>query len=189
MVLPKRKTALVVLLGAALAALLVDRFVLGWLPAGPGKAAASAPVQVKGAGDLAESVIAEGSVDEILSSPRFALANRLDELAQIHDWEAQDVRDAFCPSQAWFANGFLGAKPANSAEVRAREFAEKHKLTATAVSAHGRSAIINGQCIAIGQSLAGFRLVAVERNWADLTAEGVSVRLQLAGGGSAGEGR
>jgi hypothetical protein len=61
-----------------------------------------------------------------------------------------------------------------------RQFAERHKLTATAVGPDGGMAIIDGQCLVVGRQMDGLKLVSVDRSSATLEADGIKVKLSLA---------
>jgi len=166
---------LAAVLGLAAAVFMADR--VGWLPLGPEQAAASVAPGVSLGQDFDEQMRATAALTNIPPAPK-TLADRLHKLAGAGGLDAASVTDAFCPSQAWVARPHsLGSTVVG---FRARQFAERHKLTATAIGADGGMAIIDGQCLTVGREIDGLKLVTVDRNSATLRADGIGVKLSLA---------
>lgn len=169
-------------LGLAAAVFMADR--VGWLPLGPEQAAASVGLGVSLGQDFDKQMRATAALANIPPAPR-TLATRLHELAGAGGLDAASVADAFSPSQAWIARPhpkeptLAGGQP-DLAALRARQFAERHKLTATAVGADGGMAIIDGQCLTVGRDIDGLKLTAVDRGSARLEGDGIEVKLSLA---------
>lgn len=59
------------------------------------------------------------------------------------------------------------------------DFVAQHHLSAISTTARGANAIINGRAVAVGEELAGFRLVEVTRDGAFFEGPGGSVELHL----------
>jgi hypothetical protein len=183
MALTRRRKALAGVLGLAVAVFMADR-VMGWLPLGPEQAAASVSLGASLSQDLDEQMRATAALANVPPAPR-TLATRLHELAGAGGLDAASITDVFCPSEAWIAGPHqqeptvAGAQP-DMAGLRARLFAERHKLTATAVGADGGMAIIDGQCLTVGRQIDGLKLTAVDRSSATLRADGIEVKLLLA---------
>jgi hypothetical protein len=162
---------------------MADR-VMGWLPLGPEQAEASVPLGVSLGQEFSEEMRATAALTNIPPAPR-TLADRLHKLAEAGGLDAASVADAFSPSEAWIARPqpkkpIVAAAQGDQAGLSARQFAERHKLTATAVGPDGGMAIIDGQCLVVGRQMDGLKLVAVDRNSATLEADGIAVKLSLA---------
>jgi len=181
MVLTKKQKILGAVLSAAVAIFVGDRVLLGLSDVGPARAEASPAGEFPF--DLLDTqgLLSEDEAPQEPPEKETTLSDRLEEVAQSHHADPNAVRDAFCPSASW--SGVNLAEPASlsSAEAMAKAFVERHKLTATAVSAKGGMAIIDGQCLVIGRELDGFRLVSVSRNSAVLVCDGVKAALTLPG--------
>ena len=171
-----------VVLGLAATVFLADR--MGWLPLGPDQASASVPLGVSLGQDFDEQMRATAALTNIPPAPK-TLADRLHKLASAGGVDSASVTDAFCPSEAWVARprtqepAVVKAQP-DLAGLRARQFAERHKLTATAIGTDGGMAIIDGQCLTVGRQIDGLKLTAVDRSSATFESDGVAVKLSLA---------
>ncbi len=182
MIITKRRKAMAAVLGLAVSVFLADR--VGLLPLGPEQAAASVQLGVSLGQEFDEQMRATAALTNIPPAPK-TLADRLHKLAGAGGLDAASVADAFCPSEAWVARprtqepAVVKAQP-DLAGLRARQFTERHKLTATALGADGGMAIIDGQCLTVGREIDGLKLVAVDRNSATLESDGVEVKLSLA---------
>jgi len=111
-----------------------------------------------------------------------ALARRLDAVAKAHRLQLAEVKDAFSPASAWagVAKAVSPGPPPRPIEPKPAAFARTHRLGAVVVSDSSGSAIINGRCVNIGQSVDGFELISVGKGWAVLASdEGVRVTLRL----------
>ena len=91
------------------------------------------------------------------------------------------ARDAFCPPDSWLPKPSQPPAPEGAAGPDAAEgFTRKHTLQAVMVSAKGPQAVINGTCLAIGQSMDGFRLLSAGEQSATLVSPaGLRVTLEL----------
>lgn len=172
-------------LGVAVTVFVADR-ILGVFPMGPQAAEASAVESPASLHDeFGQQMRATAALTSIPPAPR-TLADRLEELRDTADIDPMNVRDALRPSKAWLGPGdpvevvAPPAEPIDSAERRARLFARRHRLTATAVGVRGGMAIIDGQCVRVGQSMDGMELVSVDRGSATLKGGEITVRLTLA---------
>lgn len=105
------------------------------------------------------------------------LASRLEEAARVQRLNLEQINDAFRPSTAWVGT----PRTATVAELRdeARDFLQRHRLTAVMKQTAGGVAIIDQKTVAVGQSLDGFRLVAVKDRSAVLRRGGQRVELRL----------
>jgi hypothetical protein len=111
-------------------------------------------------------------------SPRAAmtvqLAERLRTLDHDQALSATALSDPFKLSKSW--DGLSDAP----ADGQAWSFSRRHRLTAVMVSgARGGSAIIDGQLVAVGQSLEGFKLVEVSTRSATFEHDKQIARLTL----------
>lgn len=182
MEITKKHKMMFVALGIAVAVFLADRVMPGGSPSGPNQAQAAI-------GEPGDEIASE------LSSPvddretraaevRTALAKRFDSVARSHRLKPSAVKDAFFPSPQWV--GPRGGKvvvdegpTVDSAEVKAQEFARMHQLKGAIVASDRSIAIIDGNCVSIGQKVDGFELKSVTADTAVLTCEGVEVVLRL----------
>ena len=107
------------------------------------------------------------------------LAARLDDLRRRLGDGPSIVRDAFAPPAAW-----AGAP----SDDRAAAFEHGHVLTVTLQSGGGGQAVVDGDLVAVGQQVDGFRLASVGRRRATfVAADGTRAELSLPGsGGTAG---
>ena len=185
-------------LALAVAAFAFDRWVLGPPDGADDYAAPSAssprkpaprrpaprPVAGKEAGPGAspgQSAPAQGAAVQASAS---ALAVRLQNVAQARPVKLNldQVNDAFRPSQSWV--GAPPPPPARPVQTRdaAAEFKEKYrnKLTTIMKQGVGGVAVIDNVAVAVGQSIDGFRLVAVKDRSAILRRGDQKVELRLA---------
>jgi len=183
MEISKKHIAMFVALGIAVVVFLADRVMPGGSPAGPGQAhAAEADV-------LSDETTPEASSpaddrETQAAEVRTALARRLDSVARSHRLKPSAVKDAFFPSTEWV--GPRGGKvvvdeepKVNSAEVKAQEFARMHQLKGAIVASDRSIAIIDGNCVSVGQMVDGFELKSVTADTAVLVCEGTEVVLKL----------
>ncbi len=172
----KKKVVLVVALGCAVAVFALDRLAPDLLPGGPVSAEASfIDTRVEPPGlDIADRPLPP--------APQPDLADRLRELADRDGLDVDGAGDAFCPADAWYRAG--GEEPvvveeqplpADPAEL----FAARHTLAATVIAAGGGTAIVGGRCLAVGKSLDGFRLAAVDERSATFVRGASRVVLRL----------
>ena len=179
MKLTKRRIVLAAVLGVAVTALAWDRLVLGG--AGPRQAAASMiPQSGPELPPLASAPVEVTQASVGADCPLATLAGRLSGLAQARRLDATTARDAFCPAAAWLGVEAKALAPVTSDEARAREFADRNRLTATVLGSSGRTAIINGQCLTVGRKVEGFELISVNRDSAVMACGRAKVTLRLA---------
>ena len=184
MEISKKHIVLFVVLGIAVVVFLADRVMPGGSPAGPSQAQATAADDELS--DEIAPVISDAADDREthVAEVRTALARRFDSVARSHRLEPSAVKDAFVPSPDWVRpqgdKVVVEEKPeVDSVEVKAREFASRHQLKGAIVASDRSIAIIDGNCVSIGQKVDGFELKSVTANTAVLTCEGAKVVLQL----------
>ena len=185
MQITKKHKVMFVALGIAAAVFLADRVMPGGSPTGPSEAQAVPAGELNDGGSPELSSPADDRETQA-ADVRTALARRLDSVARSHNLEPSVVKDAFCPSPGWV--GPRGGKvvvddqpEVNSAEVKAQEFARAHQLKGAIVASDRSIAIIDGNCVSLGQKIDGFELKFVTADTAVLTFEGVAVVLRLNG--------
>ena len=168
MQLTKHQKMVGAVLGLAVAAFAVDRWVIGHAPADDAALATSpAPAARRTAPRPQRNrVPAAEQLADASQSAVSTLAARLDEVARAQKLNLEVVNDAFRPPAAW-----VGTQRTAIVEDRpdaAREFLQRHRLTAVMRQTGGGVAIIDQKTVAVGQSLDGFRLVAVKERSAVL---------------------
>ena len=169
-------------LGVAVVVFLADRIMPSGSPTGPNEAKA-APSELSD--EIAPEVFSPADDRETQAAEvRTALARRLDSVARSHRLEPSAVKDAFFPSPEWV--GPRGGKvvvdeepKVDSAEVKAQEFARTHLLKGAIVAADRSIAIIDGNCVSLGQKVDGFELKSVTADTAVLTCDDAVVVLKL----------
>ena len=154
MSLSTKQKAYASVLAMVVIALVADRL---FLPA-PGEAAGSTSVR-PGRSDVSTSGVDTGATWASPISPqRSVLASRLDAVAKARGFDLENVPDAFEASVAWLepdgADQGVGPGPRGTTAA---------SLRLNAVMAHGPAgyAIVNGKTLFIGESLNGYRLLAV----------------------------
>jgi hypothetical protein len=168
-VTPKRKIYLAIL-GLGLVALGIDRlFVL------PGRAAArpAAVDEATGPPEVPAPERPAGDASGPAAGARVTIADRLDALADLHEYDLTNLPNAFAPSSDWFATE---AAPRVSTASR---FRQEHTLNAVMGSEGDGYAIINGKSLFIGHVIDGFMLVEVRQRSAVLECQGTRVELTL----------
>jgi hypothetical protein len=179
MVLSKRQKILAVALGLAAAVFLADRILLEWDDLGPSKAGAWPLGNLDVEPLVPKGLLPAASACEVARENEVTLADRLEQAVEDGELDPMAVKDAFRPTESWSGLDLTERFPLGSAEAIAEAFAGSHRLSATAVSADGGMAIIDGQCLAVGRELDGFRLISVTRNSAVLGRGTVKVTLTL----------
>jgi len=155
----------------ALAALAVDRFVLGGGGSGPDRAAASV---VSGTA----TVEMEEAILPTTAAPpkRESLADRLEALAVGQEANAEAMRDVFRPCESWLLRPRTGSPHSPSpAEV----FVQQHRLESVLLSGSAGYAIVDGGLLRIGETIAGYTLVELVPQGAVFQAEGSRFRVDL----------
>jgi len=175
MKLSKQRKATIAVLALALLAFAVDKVFLGAEGAGPRRAAGATPGLPAGA---AHAAPADGAtLAGIPTGP--SLADRLRDVAVSRDLKTDAVRDAFAPAQSWMPKPTT--RPATTRPARQRPaFGKTHTLMALMAGPNG-SAIVDGECLRIGDKLDGYTLVSVTRQAAVFQCGGRQVRLGLPG--------
>jgi hypothetical protein len=116
-----------------------------------------------------------------------SLPYRLESFSRANAYDLSAVGDAFLPSEAWQARVKPTPSPADKSAVqpldrRIEQFIAGHKLTAVMLNADGGIAMVDGQPLRPGQTLDGFKLVAVHSGQAEFEIEGRTARMSLANG-------
>jgi len=174
----KKRKILFAVLTCAVAVFLYDRLSSGSNPMRPNTVEAATLEEQ----DLALAESPNPSTDPTeacgMTRHKIAVANRLEKLAESGAYKASGIRDAFCPSAAWVGRPAEVA-PVLSPESETKTFVQRHRLTATVCNPVGGTAIINGRCVMVGQSVGKFELVAVDRSSATLASGDMRVTLHL----------
>lgn len=196
------------LLGLAVVAFVVDRFVIGtdettavaaaneFVPAGsasPAAAGPSAAVPHSAARPAGVAATPNASPPGTATSQPASLASRLAALDQAMRLSRDSVADAFRPSAAWIAASqpppppapvaapAPTPKPAPPKVDHGAVFAKRYQLSALMNDGRGGMAIVNGKLYKVGQSVGGFRLIDVGLTEAIFLGKGTEVTLKLAG--------
>ena len=179
MQLTKQQKMVGAVLGLAVAAFAVDRWVVGHEPADDGAIATSAAPAGRRAAPRPHRPRTPAA-DQLADASQAAvatLAARLEDVARSQKLNLESVNDAFRPPAAW-----VGTQRTAIVEDRpdaAREFLQRHRLTAVMRQTGGGVAIIDQKTVAVGHSLDGFRLVAVKDRSAVLRRGQHRVELRL----------
>jgi hypothetical protein len=178
----KNRKVAAVILGLAVAALAVDKFVLGG-GATPTFAADASPAAT-------EVSAAPGAAATAAKGPTVSVAGQLEQLRDRIDLETgPQLVDAFAPPRALAevieagnARQQLEERTAKSAE-QAEKLRRELRLTATATASSKRGAMINGTLYPLGSEVpgTGFRIKEVDRTSATLqdTQTQALVKLEL----------
>jgi hypothetical protein len=167
MQLTKRQKICLAVLGVAGVALVLDRAVLSRGPRG-GPASAAADETATGAPLPRPSGLPAAEPPK--AAPSGSLVDKLQALAKAGD----EVADAFALPAAWRAE--LGARPRPSA---ADVFGRRHRLTAVMLTGRIRRAVVDDTCLAVGEVMDGFRLIAVDAASATFVRGDARVTLRL----------
>ncbi|MBT3201552.1 MAG: hypothetical protein HN350_16745 [Phycisphaerales bacterium] len=176
-------------LGLAVLVFVADRIIPGGSPVGPQDVQASMTVE-DGDADKTDSSANVPSGHTQVAEARTALAMRLDSVARSHHLADKPIKNAFLPSAQWVGPRVEKAPEASEPQTdfaelkarKAREFVGAHRLQGVIVAAGRSMAIIDGNCISIGQKLGGFELKSVTSSSAVLSYQDVSVVLNLTSG-------
>jgi hypothetical protein len=183
MQISKKHIVMLAALGVAVIVFVADRVTPGGSPTGPDTVQAAVADEPNN--NIQPELVSPVSDRETQAAEvRTALAKRLAMVERTHRLGQSSVKDAFFPSPEWVGpregKVVVDKVPeVDSAVVKANEFARVHVLKG-AIVASGRSiAIINGNCVSVGQKIDGFELKSVTANTAVLVCQGVSVTLNL----------
>jgi hypothetical protein len=179
-------------LAAGLAALGADRLVFNSDLTGPEHATASLLIQPQvpgGSGSAGASrgaLAAAAALSEPTRSAKASLADRLEGVGRLSDPGGDPgsgrIADAFQPSEAWLSA--MSPRKAQEAaqeekgQAAAQGFIAHHHLTAIMKTQQGGYALVDGQYVAAGQEVDGFKAVSVTQ--ASVVFEGQGVRFSLA---------
>ena len=159
MMFTRRRKIYAGILAVAVAALLVDRLVIG--PGTPASArAAETRPDVAGYRD---SQPPDDPMPAIPVGPDVpnGIAESLAALAKTEPIDLGNVRDAFRAPPAWMAQLRPQAEIAVVATTPADAFRRKHKLWGIKLDERGDQVIVDGDCLEIGEQLDGFTLKVV----------------------------
>jgi hypothetical protein len=189
MQLTKQQKIYAAVLGLAVSAFAFDRFVLGPGDDAPEEVAAATaarrpaprrtparPAGVASVNAAAAQAAAAGPAAPGTASPS-TLSIRLEALAAAQKLKLDNVGDAFKPSTVWVGSPKQVAPTVEVVDAVA-EF-QKKKLTAVVKQNSGGIAVIDKTYLSVGQSLDGFRLVAVKDRSAILRRGNQRVELRL----------
>jgi hypothetical protein len=152
------------IVGLAVAALAVDRWVIGVSASSPTVAAVRSAVRVA------------PKLPAIDNSPKKTIATRL--RTAVQSLEEPAAADAFALPAVWM----LEVKPAaagGSASDVAADFVARHKLDAVLKGGEGGVAIINGKALTAGKTIDGFTVAEIGPRSATLVGGGVTVEMKL----------
>jgi len=180
----KKHIGLFVALGIAVAVFVADKVFSGGSPVGP-EIADAAPTNesIETTGPAVGAVASDRETQA--AEVRTSLAARLDKIHDKHRLDRVVVRDAFFPSAKWIAPvkskaEVVEVKPeVDSVTLKARRFAQVHQLKGAIVAAGRSIAIIDGNCVSVGQRVDGFELKSVTASTAVLSCQGVEVVLNI----------
>ena len=180
MKLTKQRKIYLAILALALVALAVDRLLSPSGGTAPSEARASsdAPAAQRPAPEARKPEAKATAKDAPSASS--VLADRLEEMRREKGLDLADaaaVPDAFTAPKSWPA--VSGAGQATPRQSLAEKFAASHRLEAVMLGSESNYAVVNGRCLRVGETLDGFRLVAIGKQSATFDSEGLQVRLTL----------
>ena len=152
--LSTKQKAYASVLAMVVIALVADRL---FLP-GPGEAAGTTSVRAARSAGSTSGADTGATLASPISPQRSMLAARLDAVAQARGFDLENVPDAFEASVAW-----LDPDGADQGSAPGTRVGTRAVLRLNAVMAQGAAgyAIVNGKTLFIGESLNGYRLLAV----------------------------
>ena len=178
--LTRERKIILSVLAVAVAALLFDQLFSGSSTPSPAAAqAAAAPA--KPTEDAAQAAVPAISTTDADSLGRPSVAQQLASISDKPELAVDQITDAFRPSAGWESSDSSANTPvAKALPGRAGEvFADEHSLSGVIKTDSGGYAIINGQVVGLGNTLDGFRLVAMADNWVRMESKGIRVVLRL----------
>lgn len=178
---PRERNILIAVLIVAGLGLAIDRVILDSNVTSPAESSAGV---VDGFSLDPESLLIQPSAaPQPMLDPGPSFADRL-RLA-IDDGAVRNPaeRDAFALPLSWQPKAELTGS-GNAQSLAAEAFKRQNNLEAVLTSGEKDCAVVNGQTLYLGDSLQGYRLVAVHARSAEFESNGVRVMLGLRGGGS-----
>lgn len=158
MILTNKQKMSAVVLVVAVAALFVDRVIIGSNASTPSRATAQTP-----ADNSRPSQVGGGEARADLQRHSITLkpsgGNRLAAVASQQGVDPKNVHDAFAPHHAWAQPRRVGSSQAAGDPVQ--QFQKTYQLIALIKEDNVGFAIVNDRTLRIGQTIDGFRLVAV----------------------------
>lgn len=162
MTLTKRHKTSLALFGIALAALIIDRAFLGGGSAPAGASASSSPTSMTQTPQVSEPL------EEEPPPPTIRLRQRLETLWLEKDMDLDRTRDIFTLPESWL-NDVLPKKPEMTPPPKndaVTVFITSHKLQAVVISDQTCCVTVNDQVLELDDELDGFKLVAIEEDFA-----------------------
>jgi len=168
--------------GAAMALLAIDRL---WLA--PSEASAEAPEASSATATPAESTAPAGATDPVparpLSTPvdalRARLAGQLDRLTLDAQVDPDVVRNALAPGSGWPAPPEPAPADAGDRETKPESPQPDLRLSTVLAGGQHQAAVINGEIVRLGQSIAGYRLESIRERTVRLSNGERSIVLEL----------
>ena len=163
-----------VAIGIALIGLVVDRFVLSRDPADDAAAAPAVAEDLLIRKDSAPPTGASAATSEESGS----LTNLLHGIYVYKRLNFNAVPDAFAVPPAW-TSAPADLKPVAVVPDWHKKFVSSHRLTGVFVAGRRSQAMLDGKAVLIGQTINGFKLIAVSRTSATFVREGTTALLAL----------
>jgi hypothetical protein len=168
--------------GGAFTLLAIDRL---WLA--PSKASAGAPEASSAAATPAEATAPAGATDPVparpLSTPvdalRAQLAGELDRLALDAQVDPDAVRNALAPGSGWPTPPEPAPDGAGDGQTEPESPQPELRLSTVLAGGQHQAAVINGEIVRLGQSIAGYRLESIRERTVRLSNGERSIVLEL----------
>ncbi len=177
----KQRKTIVVVLGVAMLALVVDRVFLQE-SAGPRKAGADTSVApTSSATPLVQQPTAPHANEQGV-----VLARRLEQLQQSEQFNLSAVRNAFEPDKSWIQPKIEIKRHGKQGETRqatldpVQNFIESHRLTAVLGVGESGAAIVEGERWPINKTINGWTLTTITIRTAVFEKDGKQAVLQIA---------
>lgn len=175
----KQRKTIIVLLGVAMLALVIDRVFMDG-ESGPRTAAANTSVPQVTI-DATTSTTPKVSEDDA----NFVLARRLEQLQQSQQFNLTAVPNAFEPSTSWIQPKVeivqhTKPKTQGSSFDLSEQFVKEHHLIAVLGTGEGGTAIVNGKRWTVGNAVKGWTLTNITIRTAVFEKDGKQAVLQIA---------
>jgi hypothetical protein len=180
MVLSRKAKVYLGVLPLAVVALLVDRLVLDGGKPGPEQASA-APMAARPTKPSALQPAPVAAVPAPAPPAPSPPLGRLAALMRGRQIDPQHVRDAFAPAPSWLPPAPEPPAPKAPEPKKLPDFQDRHELTAVIMGPQGARAIVDGKCLAVGQTLDGMKLISIGRKTAVFAGGGVRAELAMPG--------